>query len=91
MMMQRRYGRMTESQQNKAMLVSVRLSARMDEDAPGSWSTAFRRPKEPTLQQIEESGPVESDKGAVVAKADGKCVISSYVEDVEDNENIHEA
>jgi hypothetical protein len=97
MMMQRRYGRMTEIQQNKAMLVSVRLSARMDEDGPGSGSSAFRSQRNPTLQHIEES-PVKSgksDKGAVVAKPDGKRVISSYVEDnenihVDDDEKIHE-
>jgi hypothetical protein len=81
MMMQRRYGRMTKSQQNKAMLVSVRLSARMDEDGPGLGSMAFRSARNPTLQQIDESAPVESDKGAVVAKPDGRRVISSYVEE----------
>jgi hypothetical protein len=93
MMMQRRYGRMTESQQSKAMLVSVRLSARMDEDGPGSGSTSFTSAvaRNPTLQQIDEavtiSAPVESDKGAVVAKPDGRRVVSSYVED---DETIHE-
>jgi hypothetical protein len=90
MMMQRRYGRMTKTEQNKAMLVSVRLSARMDEDGPGSVSTAFRSASKPTMQPIEEAGtsaPVESDKGAMVAKPDGRRVISSYVED---DENIHE-
>jgi hypothetical protein len=85
MMMQRRYGRMTASQQNKAMLASVRLSARMDDDGPGSGSTAFRGKS--TLQHIKESDAVENDKGAVVAKPDGDRVISSYVDD---DENIHE-
>jgi hypothetical protein len=90
MMMQRRYGRMTKSQQNRAILVSVRLSARMDEDGPGSGSTAFRSARKPTLQQIEEGGisaPFESDEGVVFAKPDGRYVMSSYVED---DENIHE-
>jgi hypothetical protein len=87
MMMQRRYGRMTERQQNRAMLVSVRLSARMDEDGPGSGSAAFRSASKSTLQQINESARVESDEGVVVGKPDGRCVISSYVED---DEIIHE-
>jgi hypothetical protein len=90
MMMQRRYARMTVSQQKKAMLVSVRLSAQMEEGGPWSRSSTFKSASKSTLQQIDEAGvsaPVESDesdKGAMmVSKPDGRRVISSYAEDDE--------
>lgn len=42
-MMQQRYNQMSERDQRKAMMVSVRLSARMDTAGPGSGSSHFKR------------------------------------------------
>lgn len=61
MLMQRRYGKLTISEQNKAMMVSVRLSARMKTEW-GACSNSFTsRIKNNVLQNVQVAQPSSID------------------------------
>lgn len=102
--MQRDYGRMTESEQNKAMMVSVRRSARMGEDGPGTNSNYFKSgSRKSSLAQDQgqsaREGPLHSnansdaattgsDLGPMAVKPDDRRVFSSHIDD---DESIHKS
>lgn len=96
--MQRDYGRMTESEQNKAMMVSVRRSAKMGEDGPGTNSNYFKSgSRKSSLAQDQgqsaREGPLHSnansdDLGPMAVKPDDRRVFSSHIDD---DESIHKS